>query len=322
MKGAHTIALAAALAIAAGVSACGGSGAVVANVGGNPIGERTLNHWISVAGGAAVDRGLPAYKVLQGQVLDFLISAQWTFGEAGELGVTADDRQAQTQLELLAYDGREGLPYEGLPRHGELPALLASARDHADRLWLMKLAILTLRVQQRHLAQVERQIQPGEVLSYYDQHKAAFVVPERRDIEWVVVYSESLLQRAMREIRAGQDFVSVAQRVSLDPPTITGMELASYPEKAFVKNVFAAKPHVITGPFRQVQNHYELEVTKVTPARLRTLAESEASIRQRLAASWASTTLPGKLERKWAARTTCRPGYVVPVCGRSSGASA
>jgi hypothetical protein len=191
--------------------------------------------------------------------------------------------------------------------------LFAKAHSHADRLWLMKLAILATKVQSRELADAESKITKAQIASYYAGHKSSFVVPERRDLQWVVTYHDSTTRKAMREIRSGKSFLSVAERLSLDPPTISGLELASSPEQQFARRIFAAKPHVLVGPFYQAPvNHYVFEVTKVTPARQQTLTQSEASIRRQLAARGVATA--AALEHKWASRTSCRPGYVAQRC--------
>jgi len=313
----QVVALGATLLLLGGLAGCGesGSGDPAARVGASPITKATVDHWVSVlAGGETADRSSPQSRELQRRVLSFLISAQWTLGEAAKFGVTTSDRAAQAQLELLHYDQREGIPYEGIPHEGEIPAFFAKAHDHTDRLWLMRLAILTTRVQAREIAAAEHAITPAQVASYYDSHKSSFVLPERRDLRWIVTYSLRKLRRAVGEIRAGKDFIAVARRVSLDPPTISGMDLASAYEKDFARHVFAAKPHVLVGPYRQSQNHYMLEVTKVMPSRQQTLAQTEPAIRRRLAVTWVATGLRQASDRTWTARTSCRPGFVVRQC--------
>jgi hypothetical protein len=283
---------------------CGGSSAVVVNVAGNSITKSTFDHWTAIAGGSAA-----ASK----RALGFLIASQWLMSEAAELGIHANDREAQTQLEQVAYDKREGIKYDGLPS-GDLTFFFARARGRLDRLWLMRLAIMSAQVRRRQLADTEQRIKRHEIVAYYTQHKSLFVLPEQRDIQWIVTYSEPTLQKAVREIRAGKNFVTVARRVSLDPPTRKGMVYATEPEKDFARHVFAAKPHVLSGPFQQVQNHYMLEVTKVTPARLQSLAEVEVSIRRRLAARWVSTQLPRLLRQKWTVKTACTISILVVSC--------
>lgn len=317
MRARGILALGVVFVVLGGLNACGDSGEVVARVGGSPIAKAKVDHWLSVlaGGGTAVDRPSSQDRALRGPLLSFLISSQWILGEAADAGVSAKDSEAQARLELLSYGQGEALNYLGLSGRDELHTLLARARNHADRLWLMKLALLASRLEEKHIAKAEQGITPTQIESYYRAHRSLYVLPERRDVEWIVTYSESTLQRAVREIRAGKSFVSVAKRVSQDAPMIYGMERHPDREKQLARHVFAAKPHVITGPFLQTANHYVFEVTKIIPARLQTLAQSEASIRRRLAAQLTSTSLPQALERKWRARTSCRPRYVVSGCG-------
>jgi hypothetical protein len=310
----------AALLILGALSACGdgGSAEALARVGGSPITETSVDHWVSVIDGAtSATSSKPQHlSSRRKSPLSFLIVARWIFGEAAHVGLRVTDDEAQARLEVPGYGRDETLAHKQLPFERLLPTLLLKARGHADRLWLMKLAVLTSRLEARFLSQVERQITPAQIASYYRAHAAHYVLPERRDVEWIVTYSDASLAKAVREIRAGKNFLSVATRVSADEPTIKGMERHPPLEKELAKHVFEAKPHVLTGPFKQSANRYEFEVTRVIPARRRTLAQSEASIRRRLALGPASTAFAATLERKWAARTSCRAEDRVPGCGR------
>jgi len=310
------------LLLLVGLAACGRSESrdVVARVGSDPIDARNVDHWTSVLAGDGATA--PRSSPLRQRTLSFLISSQWLLGEAKALKVNASDKEAQAQLNLLHYDRLEHIPYEGLPKEGDVPALFARAHAHADRLWLMKLAILTAKVNQKHLEQAEREITPGAIATYYKAHKPQFVLPERRDITWIVVYSERTFQKAMREVRSGKSLLSVATRLSLDPPTLSGVVLRTAPEKEFAKRIFAARPHVLEGPFRQGQNHYALEVTHVTPAYQQTLEQAQASIRRQLATQAVATSVRADFERRWASRTSCRFGYVVRQCRQDAALAA
>jgi hypothetical protein len=254
-------------------------------------------------------------------VLGFLIFSRWILGEAAAEGVRVTDEEAQARLELLG-SGQGEAPVR-MPLAGEqvLPKLLAVARSHADRLWLLKLAVLSARLEARALSKVERQVTPAQIAGYYRAHRSLYVLPERRDVEWIVTYSDAWLAKAVAEIRAGKSFISVAKRVSKDEPTIEGMERHPQAEKQLAQHVFAARPHVLTGPFKQSANRYEFEVTRVIPARRQTLAEAERSIRGRLALAPASAAFVAMLERKWGARTSCAAGVVAAGCGRHGSAS-
>ncbi len=299
-----------------GLSACGGggSGDVVARVAGYPITKAALAHWMSVRF-AGNDRTKPG-------VLGFLISSQWTIGEAAELGVKVTDGEAQKQLERFKYVQLYRLGYERFPKEAELQRLLASRGEtFSDQLWLMKLNMLATRIEQKHFSEIRRQITHAQIAGYYGENRQRFFLPEGRDVEVIMTYNEAVAKKAKREVQSGKSFLSVVKRVSVYPDDPGG--LPRWPkEKAFHKHVFAAKPHVLTGPVNQALDYYVFEVTKITPAGRRTLAQSEASIGQRLAVrrqQQVSTKLLEASEQKWTARTSCRPGYVVLKCRQYMG---
>jgi foldase protein PrsA len=317
------------LSAVVGLGACGkggGSSDVVARVGGYPITGTELDHWLSIR--AATSRRAVSDRAVSGEaprqaVLSFLIASRWTMGEAAELGVRVSDREAQKQLERFKYVQLEGLKYEKFPNEAELQKSLAGAGEtHSDQLWLMKLNMLATRIEQARLSEALRQVTHAEIARYYDENRRRFVMPERRDIHVIATQDEATARKAKREVQSGKSFLSVLKRVSIYPEYPEGLPNWQR-EDVFHKHIFAAKPHVLTGPVHQIL-YYVFEVTKVTPPRQRALAEVEASIRQRLAAQRqrrVSTELLDAFKRKWVARTSCRPGYVVPRCRQYTGAA-
>lgn len=315
---------------AIGLGACGGggSGDVVAQVGGHPITRVELDHWLSIRAATNGHTTVSDRKVSGGEapkqaVLGFLISSRWTVGEAAELGVRVTDGEAQKQLELFKYTQREGLKYGQFPKEAELQKSLAgSGETRSDQLWLMKLNMLAAGIEQARLSEARRQVTRAQIAQYYDENRQRFVLPERRDIEVIATQDEAAARKAKREVQSGKSFLSVLKRVSIYPEYPEGLPNWQR-EDVFHKHIFAAKPHVLTGPVHQIL-YYVFEVTKVTPRRQRMLAEVEASIRQRLAAQpqrRVSTELLEAFNRKWIARTSCRPGYIVPRCRQYTGAT-
>ena len=311
-----------------GLAACGGggSGDVVAQVGGSPITKASFDHWLSVQAatdGQAVLDPEASSGALRRRVLGFLVSSWWTIGEAAELGVKVTDEEAQKQLERFKYIQLEGLKYERFPKEAELQRSLAgSGVTRTDQLWLMKLNMLAARIEQKQFSEAQRRIPYAQVAAYYDEHKQSFVLPERRDIEVIATHDEATAAKAKREVQSGKSFLSVLKRVSIYPEYPEGLPNWQK-EKSFHEHVFAAKPHVLTGPVHQIL-YYVFEVTKVTPPRQQTLAQVEAAIRQRLAAQrqrQVSTELLKAFDSKWTARTDCRVGYVMPGCRQYIGAT-
>jgi predicted lipoprotein with Yx(FWY)xxD motif len=324
VRAAPTAASVAVAVVVMGVAGCGGGGAlggtsggsdgVVARVGGVAISRAALDHWVSLHTG----RSDPA---LRERMLEFLIGGWWTIAEAGELGVRVSDEEAQKQLDVLDYGRREGIAYARYPVEVALQGAFVAARA-GERLWLMRLGMLAAGIEQKLSLQARLAVTRGEIARFYKGHPRWFVVPERRDLQWLVSYSRTTVRLAIREVRSGKSFVRIAERVSLDPVRITGLELVGAREMQFARNVFAAKPHVLTGPFRQEQNYYLLKVTNVTPAHRLTLAQAEASILDRLAIRHrerAAGAVAEAFTRKWRPRTICATGYVVASCARYQG---
>lgn len=308
-----------ALAVGVGLPRCGGgrSEFAVARIGNATISQATLKHWMGVQVHGSYDS--------RAHVLGFLIFSRWTEGAARALGVHVTDEEAEQQLAVLEYTAREHLKYE--PSHVEatLQASLAGSIARSDRVWLMKLSMLAARIEQQQSTNAQRAISSAQIADYYERHKSQFVAPERRDVTWLITYSEASIRKAMGEVRHGKSLLGIAEHLSLDPPTLNGMEYATEEEKDLARHVFKARPHVLEGPFRQSQNHYVLEVTGVTPARQRSLAEVDASIRQLLAAQQqppTATSLAATLQSRWTPVTSCRTGYVVPGCREYAGAQA
>jgi foldase protein PrsA len=306
------------------LSACGASHSteVVARVGESAITKEAYAHWLSTQ--TAADHQARPDRALRQRVLDFLISASWTVGEAGELGVRVSDSEAGKQLGLYKYDQLEGLQYEGLPKHGKYQRLLQiRGLKHADGLWLMKLALTTTRVEQEQLRRAQEAISPAQIASYYSSHRRRFVLPQRRDIEIIMTRTRASIEKAKREVQSGKDFLSVARRVSRDPEAPHGLQLGlsrEDEEPEFTARIFAAKPRTLVGPIRQALNYHIFEVINITPRHVQRLARAQAAIRRRLAAYEVAAALPEAFQRKWSARTTCEAGYVARGCRQYTGA--
>jgi len=299
---------------------CGrGSGVVVAQVSDTAISKATLEHWMSVD--AAVSGDPSGREARISKVLRFLISTRWLAAEGRELGIQISEREGRKQLALLEYDKLEGLVYQASPQDAELKSYLESPRaPYLDRLWLMRLSLLAMQVQRRRVSQARQEITRHEILRYYQRHRAVFFVPERRDLEILGNDSAAVVRRAKREIEAGRSFLSIAKRVTIDPEAPDGLQLGitrEGEEPPFTDPVFAAKPHVLVGPLKY-GFRYLFRVFRVTPDHQQTPAEAEGAIRQQLAVARASGPLAEAFTRKWAARTSCRAGYLVVACGREA----
>jgi hypothetical protein len=283
---------------------------IVANVGNSGIARAELSHWTHALPATAT--GLPAEEVRK-RVLSFLIFSRWMREEARELGVTVPTDKVEREAYELAADQRENVRYEGLPNVFVLRQLLThGVLTRADRVWLLRLALLVPKVEGAWTVRARQAISREQIQRFYTAHRLRFWRPAERDVE-IIGASQSTVREAKREIESGQPFLTVARRVSLDPEAPGGLWrlVRGHDEPQVEDPIFGAELHVLRGP-RHYSLFYVFEVLNAVPAHWQTLAEAASTIRSELAPSLPRLFLT--FVRKWTARTACRAGFVVLRC--------
>src|SRR5262249_5664671 len=127
---------------------------------------------------------------------------------------------------------------------------------------------------------------------------------------------------AKAAIDSGKSWAVVAKKYSIDPTTktkggvLTGVTKGQQ-DAALSKAAFATKTNKVIGPVKGQFGYYVIEVTKITPATQRSLAQSTALIRQTLtsqAQSAAATAVANQAKKEWQSKTKCRSGYSIADC--------
>jgi PPIC-type PPIASE domain len=302
---------------AAVFGACGGSsGTVLARVDGVPITMAAVEHWMAVEASTGAPTAT-ARRERERRALGFLISSQWTLGEARALGVRVSGREVRQQATILRFERRSGARLGSIPREAELMRFLAGLHVAAeDQEWIVKLALLDARIERRRVAQAVTRVSHAEIVGYYRHNWRRFFVREHREVAIIETRTEPPIRRAKREIESGKNFVAVARRVSVDPRARRGTLVLIREEGAaeLTRAIFAAKPHMLLGPYL-IAWYYMFEVLRVMPAHELPLAQVRPAIVQALATRAASTSLREAYEQRWARRTICRPGLAAPGCG-------
>lgn len=229
-----------------------------------------------------------------------MIAAARTVGEAQELGAKVTDAEVETTLERLRYE----------PGSATLKATLRSGSEtQADRLQLVRLSMLTERLEGRLRRQVELAIPTSVLGRYYERHKPDFLIPERRDVAIVINYSKKEVELAIREIKAGKPIVDVIRKRS-DEPGVGGIHRdlrRGHTPRGYEERFFKTKPHVVVGPLKVVI-YYLYDVLRIKPPKQQNLAEVQAIIRQRLVSAEAHRLVEAsihRLEAKWPLRPRC-----------------
>jgi len=254
------------------------------------------------------------YHELKQRTLDSLIATQWLIGEAERLGLKVSDEEINRQLQE---EKRRSFPTEAQFQK----FLTMSGQTLSDVLLSITEELVSEKIRQMIKNKVGN-ITRARIAQYYNEHKHSFAVPERRDIEAIRTWTKAAITRAEMEVRSGRSFADVARRVSIDSPSNEhgGATLGVIPgqeEKGYDEAIFAARPHVLTGPLYLRRRYYVFEVTRVIPGYQKTFAQVQASIARQLPAQLQQQALVDFIKRwrrTWTAKTSCRTGYVVQKC--------
>jgi hypothetical protein len=255
------------------------------------------------------------YRAVRQQALGFLISADWLSGEAGARGSGVSDAEVRQSIEKR----RASFP-NGEAEFQESLKAISHTQPDLELEIRSELAAQKLR---RSLQAAEPQITQAQIAAYYKQHIGRYHLSERRRFYIVEnLKSAAAARRLAGEMTRGR---SIAQ-TSLNE-SYQRSEIAQFhgEKRTILEAIFAAKPHVIAKPVELNHLYFLVEVTHVTPARLRPLAEVRQSIARKLVDSRRRRSLArfvNAWRKKWVARTDCQPVYVVQKCRQYRGPAA
>jgi hypothetical protein len=297
------------------IAACGSetSSGVVARVGAAPITRSELDHWTTAlmggSGSPASDRSAEATRQ---RALAYLISARWLLGEATRLGAAPSRPQIHERVEervRRSFPGGQSELREFLKATGQAVSdleLEASAELAASRLAALARANVSPPT-------------PAQILAYYQAHSQAFTVPEVIEVALTDRKTPATAAELLAAVRAGRSFATFSRRLIVERPP--GMTAANAPEP-LARAIYAARPHVLTGPVRQGPDYTVFEIKRTVPPRRQTLRQVSATIRRQLHASslrHALAAAVGAWRARWTERTSCGPGYVVQKCRQYRG---
>jgi foldase protein PrsA len=319
-------ALIAALVPALVVAGCGGGGGgvpsdAVATVDGEPIERQSFDHWLTVAFKSSGQRGAqvpkppdPRYDALRDQVLQLLVSLRWIEGEAADRGISVDDAEVAKELER-----QRKLSF---PKEADFHKFLeSSGQTEEDIVTRVRFDVLSNKIREQ-VTQAGEKPAEEQIAEYYDENKARFIQPERRNLQIVLTRSEAKARRAMSALAGGRSWSAVAKAYSVDQASKSqGGKLLDVTEgrqdKAFDEAVFRARTGKLTGPVKTQFGYYVFEVTNVKRPSRQTLEQAKPTIKQLLASESQQQKLDDFMKRfrdKWKDRTECREGFATPDC--------
>jgi parvulin-like peptidyl-prolyl isomerase len=254
------------------------------------------------------------YDQLKGQVMQFLVQAQWVQQEAKNKNVKVSDAEVRRSFEdqkKSAFGGSEK-KYQTF--------LKGSGMSEQDILFRVKLDTLQQKLTQK-VTEDKTKITDADVKEYYDKNKKRFAQPERRNLNVVLTRSRAKAQQAKRALRGG-NWKTVAKKYSIDeasksqggklPDVTRGQQ-----DKAFDAAIFKAKKGKLEGPVKTQFGWYVFEVTKVTPASQQPLDRSKETIKNLLRSQRQQKALDDFIKdfrKNYKDKTTCADDFKIAEC--------
>lgn len=259
--------------------------------------------------------------VVKNTALQQLISDQWVIGEAEELGLGVSDAEVQKRL------AHEEAGYKSKAEFAE--DVLVGERTLADAALGLRLSMATERILEYVKRKARMKLNQAAIARYYTENEKSFSIPETRDIRAIRTWTHAAIAKAMAEVHSGKSIADVATRVSIDRPSnengglIAGI-VKGQEEPGLDEAIFAAKPHVLSGPLHVRNRYWAFEVTKVTPEQKTPFRAIEQKVSKKLSEELLNeedASFIRAFRKKWLARTSCTPGYVVSRCREWRGPS-
>jgi len=269
--------------------------------------------------------GEKKYEELRDAALGELLDTIWIQGEAEELGISVTPKQIGTELAQIKK--------QNFKTEAEFQKFLKTSHfTRADVLARVKLQLLSTQIQE----QITKEAPPAsdsEVSDYYDASKATqYTTAESRDVRVVVNKDKAKVEAAKAALEKDDSpasWAKVAAKYSSDPTTKTkgGLQpglteelLQSQPE--LKSAVFGSPTGVVVGPVSVQGNFFVIEVDKLNPEKVQTLAEVSAQIKSQLTQQRAQevfTEFISEYQSKWQSRTFCADDFVIERCANFVG---
>jgi foldase protein PrsA len=254
------------------------------------------------------------YTQLKGQVMQFLIQAQWVQQEAANQNIKVSDAEVKRSFEDQK---KQAFPTDKAYQK----FLTTSGMTETDILYRVKLDTLQQKLTQK-VTEKESKVTDSDVQDYYNKNKKRFAQPERRDLLVVLTKTQAKAKQAKAALGKGQSWKSVSKKFSIDqaskaqggklPDVTKGQQ-----ERAFDQAIFAAKKGQTQGPVKTQFGWYVFEVSKITPASQQSLSQSQQTIKNLLRSQRQQKALDKWIKdfrQRYKDKTTCADDFKTAEC--------
>lgn len=267
--------------------------------------------------------GTKKYEEAKEAALTEKIEGVWIRGQAEEMGISATEKQVEDELAAIK---KQNFPTE----KSFQDFLKKSHFSEAEVNELVELQIFTKEIQAKIAAEAPKPSSDA-VEAYYEAEKATqFTTKESRDVRLILNEDKGEVEAAKAALEKDSSPASwkkAAKKYSSDPTSASKGGLQEGITEEFLKGplktaIFDSPTGELIGPVKFEKNWVLVEVVKLTPGKVQTLAESKAQIESALGQQEQQeflTEFVGDFQSKWSSRTTCADEFLIEKCGNFVG---
>ena len=212
------------------------------------------------------------YDQLKGEVMQFLIQAQWVQQEAEDRDVEVSDAEVKKSFNQQKK--------QAFPKEADYKKFLKdSGMNEEDILYRVKLDQLQTKLTQK-VSKDKVKITNADIEAYYEKNKKRFAQPQRRDLNVVLTKTKAKADQAKAELESGKSFKVVSKKYSIDQASkAQGGKLPDLAkgkqDPALDKAAFTAKKGKVEGPVKTQFGYYVFQVTTIKAASQQSLAQAQ-----------------------------------------------
>ncbi|HEU5061682.1 MAG TPA: peptidyl-prolyl cis-trans isomerase [Solirubrobacterales bacterium] len=267
--------------------------------------------------------GSDKYEELRDAALGELLDLVWLQGEAEELDISVTEKQVEDEL--------ASIKKQNFPSKGAYEKFLEESGFTQEEVnERVKLQLLSSKIQE-----VINSSAPSpsseEVETYYEAEKdAQFTNKESRDVRLIINKDKGEVEAAKAELEKDSSpgsWKKVAAKYSSDPTSKGKGGLQKEITEEFLQGplksaIFDAGTGELKGPIQFQGNYILIEVVKLNPEKVQTLAEAKAQIESTLGQEKQQeffNEFVAEYQTKWQQRTFCADGFVMERCANYKG---
>lgn len=268
--------------------------------------------------------GTTRYEELKTAALGGLIDRLWILGQAEEMGITATDKQIEDELDQIKE--------QNFPTPKAFNEFLATSKlseEDVDR--QVELQVLSKAIQEKVNSEAPLP-SDDEIADFYEASKETqFTTKTSRDVRLIVNKDKAEVEAAKVQLEADDSPASwkkVAPKYSEDVSTSAkgglqeGLTDEILPAGKLKTAIFDGATNELIGPIKYQGSWMLIEVVKLNPEKVQSLAEVRqeisAQLQQRAQETFFEKFVTG-YQSKWESRTVCAAGFEIERCSNYQG---